>query len=223
MPLSPALRWYAALLLGLSAAQMTRADSLEDRMKACDWSDYDSRVMQFREDRSRLPSAIEVNFKSCEAGGPTYQVKAAGKIAVLQDVWQEGEKALVHSFAKRQPSPNYWIFEYQGWEWSGVRFVHKRTARQGLTPGNSCDAAVFHPLGYRAVIRCYPEYGADERELYHVALGSKVIFSRLQRNPPMGELTVNWQDAGVLTARFAASGKPDTVRTYRTSQPGNKE
>lgn len=215
MPRHLSLRWCMACALGLSAMQIAWADPLEDRMKGCNWDQFDSQIAPFRENRARLPPAIEVNFNSCDAGGPSYVVKAATKAAVLQDAWKEGETT-VHSFAKKQPSPNYWIFEYQGYEWSGTTFVHKRTAYKVLTPGNDCGPAIFHPSGNRAVIRCSPEYATDQTELYHVALGSKVVFHRLQRNPPAGDLTVTWHDAGALTARFSAAGKRVMTRTYRT-------
>ena len=214
MPPGPALRWSAALLVGLSAAQMSWADPLEDRMKSCNLDDYDSRIAQFRESRARLPSAVEVSVKSCDAGGPTYTVNSATKAAVLQDVWREGGTT-AHLFAKKQPSPDHWIFEYQGWEWSGTTFVHKKTTRKVQTPGNSCEPAIFHPSGNRAVIRCSPEYGTQQTELYHIALGPRVVFNRLQRNPPEGNLTVSWQDPGAFTARFSTAGKPVVVQTYR--------
>lgn len=217
-----ALRWCTAFSLGMFAAPMAWADLLEERMKGCQWNEYDSKIAQFRENRARLPSAVEVSVKSCDAGGPTYKVKAAGKIATLQDVWKEGEST-THLFARTQPSADYWIFEYQGWEWSGTTFVHKKSARKAQTPGNSCEHAIFHPSGNRAVIRCSPEYGTEQIVLYLIALGPKLAFYKLQRNPPEGDLTIDWRDSGGLTARFSVAGKQVSVRTYRTPQQVTRE
>jgi hypothetical protein len=208
--------WVAAWAIGLIAMSSAHADALEDRMKACGWDLYESRIAEFREVRLRLPDAIKVQFESCGSNGPRYLIKTRKKIVALQDGWREGDYSTSYSFANEQPAPGYWIFKYQGYEWNGITFVNRQTGALKNTPGNSCGTPVFNSTGDRIVIRCYPDYANDASDLYYISLGSAILIKKLQRNLPEGELVVNWKNANTVAVRFSSQGGSTQLRTYRT-------
>ncbi len=202
------------MCIAAAAMPVAHADPLEESMSACRWGLYDSNITEFRKSRARLPTGIEVKAE-CKKNGPTYLVRTEKKTLVIQDGWIEGDNSTAHFFAKEQPSSRYWIFSYQGYEWSGLMFINRRTGAMTDTPGNSCEAPVFNSSGNRAVLRCYPEYGSGESELYYINLGSKLALSRLHRYPPGGGLTVSWQREGEVTIQFATQTGKIAVRKYR--------
>jgi len=185
-------------------------------MKACGWDLYDSRIAEFRDARTRLPEAIHVQFESCRNNGPRYLIKTRKKTVALQDGWLEGENSTSYSFANEQPAPGYWMFKYQGYEWNGITFVNRQTGALKNTPGNSCGAPVFNSAGNRLIIRCYPDYANNASDLYYISLESGIVVKRLQRNPPEGELTVNWKNAKTVAVGFTPQGGSTQRKTYRT-------
>jgi hypothetical protein len=207
--------WAAACVIGLIAMPSAHADALEDRMKACGWNLYESRIGEFREARARLPAEISVQFLSCSSNGPRYLIKTRKKTLILQDGWLEGEHSTSYSFASAQPIPGYWIFAYQGYEWSGITFISKLTGASKNTPGNSCGAPALNSAGDRLIIRCYPDHASDASDLYYISLGSRITFKKLQRNPPEGELTVSWKDANTVAVGFTPQGGSTRLKTYR--------
>ncbi|MES2911089.1 MAG: hypothetical protein V4718_06870 [Pseudomonadota bacterium] len=183
-------------------------------MKACGWDLYDFKIAEFREARLRLPAAINVQFKSCSSNGPRYLIKTPNKTVALQDGWLEGDKSTSYSFAKEQPAPDYWVFSYRGYEWSGMTFVNKQTGALKNTPGNSCGAPAFNSSGNRLLVRCVREYGQEESDLYFVGLGSEIKIKNIDDSIPEGELAVIWKNPKTVIVGFVTE-KRTVSKTYR--------
>lgn len=193
---------------------LLKADILESRIQLCKWDLTEWRMPKFHETRQKLPQAIKVFLKSCDAGGPTYRIEASQRTVELQDSWYEGDKSTAYFFRPKQSVPGYWTFDYEGYEWSGVTFVNKVTGVLANTPCNSAASMHFNPDGDRAVFLCSPQYGEELVELYAVALVGKPRFWRLASKPPSSEISVVWKTNSLATVEFHGAQQKAAVHKY---------
>lgn len=201
-------------LFGLLLCAPSFADSLESKIKACNWDYYDTNIRKFEERRKRLPPEITVSVKSCASNGPTYRIKTDERIVIVQDGWREGEQSTTHLFSIKQPSPQYWEFRYQGYEWGGYLWIHRKTGRKTVSPGNQCKEMNLSPDGKRGIVLCFPEYGGEDRDLYLVDFSGKISFKKLHKNPPQGDIAVDWSTEREVSVSFNWTGSR-SVRRYR--------
>jgi len=203
---------WACLAILLPA--FVKADLLEDQMQLCKWDLSEWRLPKFLQSRKNLPPEIRVILKSCDAGGPTYQMKAAQRTIKLQDSWYEGGKSTAYFFRSKQLAPSYWTFDYEGYEWSGVTFVNKVTGDMADTPCNSVASMYFSPKGDRAVFLCSPHYGEEVEELHAVVLVGKPRFFRLTSGPPGADISVTWTTNSLAAVQFRGTSPKLVVRKF---------